>query len=74
MSLGRRAQSGKKTPSSREAAAKAEEGRAAETAKINRLRALRLAKEAADRDALPPAPLPRNVRRTIRPQPANDAT
>jgi hypothetical protein len=71
MSLGRRARSGKTTPTSREATAKAEETRAAETTKIARLRALRLAKEAADRDALA-APLPRNVRSTQRP--ANDAT
>ena len=70
MSLDRRAQSGKTTPS-REATAKAEERRVAETTKIARLRALRLAKEAADRDALP-APLPRNVR--SRQRPANDAT
>ena len=39
-----------KTPS-RETAAKSEEARAAEAAKTTRLRALRLAKEAADRDA-----------------------
>jgi hypothetical protein len=39
-----------KTPS-REIAAKSEDARAAEAAKITRLRALRLAKEAADRDA-----------------------
>ena len=39
-----------KTPS-REIAANSEDARAAEAAKITRLRALRLAKEAADRDA-----------------------
>ncbi len=39
-----------KTPS-RETTAKFEDARAAETAKTARLRALRLAKEAADRDA-----------------------
>ena len=39
-----------KTPS-RETAAKFDEARAAEAAKTARLRALRLAKEAADRDA-----------------------
>jgi hypothetical protein len=39
-----------KTPS-RETAAKFEDARAAEAAKTARLRALRLAKEAADRDA-----------------------
>ena len=39
-----------KTPS-RETAAKFDEARAAEVAKTARLRALRLAKEAADRDA-----------------------
>ena len=50
MSLGRKAQSGAKVPS-REAAAKAEEDRALETAKTDRLRTLRLAKETADRNA-----------------------
>jgi hypothetical protein len=39
-----------KTPS-RETAARSEETRAAEVAKTTRLRTLRLAKEAADRDA-----------------------
>jgi hypothetical protein len=46
----RRAQSKLKTPS-REMAAKAEEVRATEAAKTARLRGLRLAKEAADREA-----------------------
>ena len=47
-----------KTPS-RETAAKFEDARAAEAAKTARLRTLRLAKEAADRDARPrPAPRP----------------
>ena len=50
MSLGRKAQSGMKAPS-RENAAKAEDARSAEAAKTVRLRALRLAKEAADRSA-----------------------
>jgi hypothetical protein len=50
MSLGRRPQRATKAPSG-EAAAKADEARAAEAAKTLRLRALRLAKEAADRDA-----------------------
>jgi hypothetical protein len=47
-------------------AARAEEARVAETAKTTRLRALRLAKEAADRDAAlsapPIAPIPRATR------------
>ena len=50
MSLGRSTQRGTKAPSG-EAAAKAEDARTAEAAKPLRLRALRLAKEAADRDA-----------------------
>jgi hypothetical protein len=50
MSLGRKAQSGMKLPS-REGAAKAEDARTAEAAKTMRLRALRLAKEAADRSS-----------------------
>jgi hypothetical protein len=41
---------GRKVPS-RETAARAEEARVAEAAKTARLRALRLAKETADRDA-----------------------
>jgi hypothetical protein len=49
MSLGRRPQRAK-APSG-EAAVQAEEARKAEAAKTMRLRALRLAKEAADRDA-----------------------
>ena len=48
MSLGRRAKSGMKAPA-RDTAAKAEEKRAAEAAKITRLRALRLAKEVEGR-------------------------
>lgn len=50
MSLGRRPQRGTKAPSG-EAATEAEEARTAEAAKTLRLRALRLAKEASDRDA-----------------------
>ena len=50
MSLGRRPQRGTKAPSG-EAAAEAEDARTAEAAKTLRLRALRLAKEASDRDA-----------------------
>ncbi len=54
-----------KTPSG-EMAARAEEARVAEAAKTTRLRALRLAKEAADRDAAlsapPIAPTPRATR------------
>ena len=46
MSLGRKSRSGSKPPG--EAAARAEEARAAEAANTMRLRALRLAKEAAD--------------------------
>ena len=69
MSLGRRAQK----PPSRETAAKAEEKRVAEAAKIIRLRALRLAKEAAARDALPVVPLPLRSRGALRPRRANDA-
>jgi hypothetical protein len=49
MSLGRKPRGGSKT--SGEAVARAEEARAAEAANTLRLRALRLAKEAADRDA-----------------------
>jgi hypothetical protein len=49
MSLGRKTRHGKKTPG--EAAVKAEEARVAEVSKTMRLRALRLAKEAAARDA-----------------------
>jgi hypothetical protein len=52
---------------SREIAAKAEKERAAETVKIGRLRALRLAKEAADREAAPPpVALPRRGQTTVR--------
>lgn len=50
MSLSRPGRSRIKTPS-REAATQSAEARAAEVAKITRLRVLRLAKEAADRDA-----------------------
>jgi hypothetical protein len=50
MSLRRREHSRMKTPS-RETAARSAETRAAEVAKTTRLRALRLAKEAADRNA-----------------------
>lgn len=49
MSLGHKSRRGSKPPS--EAAARAEEARAAEASNTMRLRALRLAKEAADRDA-----------------------
>jgi hypothetical protein len=49
MSLGRKSRRGSKTPG--EAAARAEEARAAEASNTMRLRALRLAKEAADLDA-----------------------
>ena len=49
MSLGRKTRRGMKAPG--EPAAKAEDARAAEVSKTMRLRALRLAKEAADRDA-----------------------
>ena len=51
MSFGRKTQSEKQNLS-RETAAKAEAERAAEVTKTARLRALRLAKEAADRDAV----------------------
>jgi hypothetical protein len=50
MSLGRR-KKGEMKMQSGEAAAKVEETRAAEVAKTMRLRELRLAKEAADREA-----------------------
>lgn len=43
---------------SREMAARAEEARAAESAKTTRLRALRLAKEATDREVALRAPAP----------------
>jgi hypothetical protein len=72
MSLGRRAQSGMNTPS-RETAAKAEEARVAEAAKTTRLRALRLAKEAADRDAMPRVPPPPRIHRAVRPRRADDS-
>jgi hypothetical protein len=73
MSLGRKAQSGMKTPS-RETTAKAEEERTAEAAKTTRLRALRLAKEAADRDApRPPVALPQRARGAVRARRANGA-
>jgi hypothetical protein len=49
MSLGRKAKSGEKAPFY--TPAKLQEERAVEAAKIDRLRALRLAKEAADRSA-----------------------
>jgi len=65
MSLGRKTQSGMKTPS-REMAAKADEERAAAATKITRLRALRLAKEAADRDAIPIVALPQRARGAVR--------
>jgi hypothetical protein len=68
MSLGRKTQSGKAAPS-HEGAVKAEEERAAEAAKTNRLRALRLAKEEADRDAaIRAAPPPRPTRTAVRSQ------
>lgn len=73
MSLGRRGPSRMKPPP-RETAAKAEEERATEAAKTTRLRALRLAKEAADRDAMPRAALPQRVHGAVRPRRANDAT
>ena len=47
--LGRKSRSGSKPPG--EAAARAEAARAAEASNTMRLRELRLAKEAADRDA-----------------------
>jgi hypothetical protein len=50
MSLGRKTRSGKAAPPS-ERAAQMEEDRVTEAAKIARLRALRLTKEAADRSA-----------------------
>jgi hypothetical protein len=62
-----------KTPS-REMAAKAEEQRSAQTAKIARLRALRLAKEAVDRDALQSAAPPPRRHSAVRPRRANEAT
>ena len=73
MSLGRRPQKGTKAPSG-EAAAKAEEARTADAAKTLRLRALRLAKEAADRDAAKAAvsaaqgPAKRGSRIRVRPR------
>jgi hypothetical protein len=72
MSLGRKASSGIKTPSG-EMAAKAEEKRAAEFAKTTRLRALRLAKEAADREAMQRAAPPPRAPRSIRLRRANEA-
>jgi hypothetical protein len=72
MSLGRRGPSKMKTPS-RETTAKVEEERAAEAAKTTRLRALRLAKEAADRDAIPPAALPQRLHSAARQRRANGA-
>jgi hypothetical protein len=70
MSLGRRAQSGMKTPS-RETAARSAEAHAAETAKTTRLRALRLAKEAAERDVVPLAALPQRTNTAVRSRRAN---
>jgi hypothetical protein len=55
-----------KTPS-REMAARAEEKRAADAAKTTRLRALRLAKEAADHAAQLAAPPPPTRRHSHRP-------
>jgi hypothetical protein len=49
MSLGRKSRRGLKTPG--EVATRAEEARVAEASNTMRLRALRLAREAADRDA-----------------------
>jgi hypothetical protein len=72
MSLGRKAQSGMKTPSG-ETAAKAEEKRVAEAAKTMRLRALRLAKEAADREAARLAAPPPRTHRPVRSRRANEA-
>lgn len=73
MSFGRKTQSEKQNLS-RETAAKAEEERAAEVTKTARLRALRLAKEAADRDAVThPSPL-RPRRSAVRPRSVNDVT
>jgi hypothetical protein len=62
-----------KTPS-RETEARSVEARAAEVAKTTRLRALRLAKEAADRDAMPPPAPPQRLHRAVRPRRANDTT
>jgi hypothetical protein len=59
MSVGRKTTQLEKQNLSREIAAKAEEKRAAEVTKTARLRALRLAKEAADRDAISHATPPR---------------
>ena len=73
MSLGRKARSGMKMPS-RDMTAKADEERAAEAAKTTRLRALRLAKEAAERDAMPRAASPQRVHGAIRQPRTNDAT
>ena len=58
----------------RDMTAKADEERVAEAAKTTRLRALRLAKEAAERDAMPRAVSPQRVRGAVRPRRANDAT
>jgi len=66
----RRSPGMKKVPS--ETAARAEEARVAEAAKTARLRALRLAKEAADRAATPEAGPSRRVGAT-RPPRANAA-
>jgi hypothetical protein len=52
MSMERKARSKVKAESSETAAKKAEEARETEAAKTTRLRALRLAKEAADRDVI----------------------
>jgi hypothetical protein len=71
MSLGRGARSGMP---SRETAARAEEKRVTEAAKITRLRALRLAKEAAERDAILRAALPQRIHGAVRPRRASDAT
>jgi hypothetical protein len=72
MSLGRKTQSKTKAPS-RETAAKAEAERMAEAAKITRLRALRLAKEAAERAAVPPAAVPKRGQEAVRARRANGA-
>jgi hypothetical protein len=64
MSLGRKEQL---ETLSREIAVKTEKERAAEAVKIVRLRALRLAKEAADREASPPpVALPHRGQTTVR--------
>jgi hypothetical protein len=62
-----------KKPSS-ETTARADEQRAAEAAKTSRLRTLRLAREAAERDAAPPAAPPLLARAKARPRRVNDAT